>query len=360
MKKRIGIITSGGDCAGLNAAIRAIVHCAKLKYGWDVVGIARGGQGLLGNDVDYRDLQVDFGGIDHMMLQMGGTILGTTTRGDPLAFKMPNGEVVDRSSEMARNYHALNLSGLIITGGDGSFKIMSEVARRGDMKIIGIPKTIDNDIGLTEALGFQTAVSVATEALDRLQPTAASHNRVMVLEVMGRDAGHIALNSGIAGGADIILIPEIPFSMDAVVNKINSITKTGRTFALIVVSESAKPKDGDAFMVQYRDGSKRYGGIGNYLGAELNKIMDIETRVTVLGHVQRGGQPVAQDRVYAAAFGVRAVELLAEGKHDRMVAWRDREIIDVSISDAIATYQNVDLNGPLVKTARGLGICLGD
>jgi 6-phosphofructokinase 1 len=360
MKKRIGIITSGGDCAGLNATIRAIVHCAKLKYGWDVVGIARGGQGLMGDSVDYRDLQIDFDGIDHMMLQMGGTILGTTTKGDPLAFKMPNGDVVDRSSEMARNYHALNLSGLIITGGDGSFKIMSEVARRGDMKIIGIPKTIDNDIGLTEALGFQTAVSVATEALDRLQPTAASHNRIMILEVMGRDAGHIALNSGIAGGADIILIPEIPFEIDAIVNRIKSIVKTERTFALIVVSESAKPKGGDALMVQYRDGSMRYGGIGNFLGTELNKIMDIETRVTVLGHVQRGGQPVAQDRVYAATFGVRAVELLAEGKHDRMVAWRDREIIDVSISDAIATYQNVDLSGPLVKTARGLGICLGD
>lgn len=360
MTKRIGIITSGGDCAGLNATIRAIVHAAKEHHGWDVIGIEGGGHGLLTSPLRYRELDSDFHGINHVLLRLGGTILGTTTKGDPLAYKMKDGTVVDRSQEFIKNYHSLNLDALIITGGDGSFKIMHEIASRGDINIVCIPKTIDNDIGLTEAIGFETAVSVATEALDRLQPTAASHDRVMVLEVMGRDAGHISLNAGIAGGADVILLPEIPFSLESVTKKIKSVMSSGRGFALVVVSEAARLKNQEAFMVQYSDGSKRYGGVGNFLANEIDKKMGIDARVIALGHVQRGGQPVAQDRLLAAAFGVRAVELVAEGKFNRMVAWQNREVVDVSIKDAIKTYQQVDLNSTMVRTARGLGICLGD
>lgn len=360
MTKRIGILTSGGDCAGLNATIRAVVHCAKIKHGWDVIGIKRGGHGLLTNPLEYQDLDVEFHGINHVLLRLGGTILGTTTKGDPLAYKMPDGRVIDRSEEMIRNYHSLNLDALIVTGGDGSFKIMHEIASRGNINLVGIPKTIDNDIGLTEALGFETAVSVATEALDRLQPTAASHDRVMILEVMGRDAGHIALNAGIAGGADVILIPEIPFDFNSIRKKIDGIMKSGRGFALMVVSEAARSQDGSPFMIKYQDGSKRYGGIGTHLLQEIDKSMGINARVTVLGHVQRGGQPIAQDRLLASAFGVYAVELIAQGKFNRMVAWQNREVVDVGILDAISSGQKVDLESTMVRTARGLGICLGD
>ncbi|MEI8321048.1 MAG: ATP-dependent 6-phosphofructokinase [Alphaproteobacteria bacterium] len=360
MKKKIGIITSGGDCAGLNATIRAIVQCAKLKYNWDVVGIHRGGSGLMSSPIQYEELDVDFHGFSHVLLRMGGTILGTTTKGNPLAFHMANGQIVDRSQEMAKNYHALGLDALIVTGGDGSLKIMNEVARRGKMNIVCIPKTIDNDISMTEALGFETAVNVAMEALDRLQPTAASHDRVMILELMGRDAGHITLSAGIAGGADIILIPEVPFSIAAVVDKIKTIMKTGRNFALIAVSEAAYPKDGEPHMVHYKNGSSRYGGIGHFLMKEIDKHMDIETRVTVLGHVQRGGEPVARDRILASAFGVYAVDLVAQGKFGRMVAWQGRELTDVDILEAVNSYHTVDLKGTLVKTARGLGISFGE
>jgi phosphofructokinase-like protein len=360
VKKRIGIMTSGGDCAGLNATIRAVVHCAKIKYNWDVIGIKRGGHGLLTTPLEYQDLDLYFHGISHVLLRLGGTILGTTTKGDPLAYKMEDGTVVDRSQEMIKSYNSLNLDALIVTGGDGSFKIMSEIASRGNINIVGIPKTIDNDIALTEAIGFETAVSVATEALDRLQPTAASHDRVMILEVMGRDAGHIALNSGIAGGADVILIPEIPFDFSSIQKKIKDIMNSGRGFALIVVAEAARSKESTPCMVQYQDGSKRYGGIGNYLMQEIDKTMGIDARVTVLGHVQRGGQPTAQDRLLASAFGVHAVELVAQKKFDRMVAWQNREVVDVAIKDAISSYQEVNLDGTMIKTARGLGICLGD
>ncbi len=360
MKKKIGIITSGGDCAGLNATIRAIVHCARLKYGWDVIGIHRGGSGLLNTPVEYEELDVDFHGFNHVLLRMGGTILGTTTKGNPLAYEMPDGQIIDRSAEIAKNYHALGLDALIVTGGDGSLKIMYEVAKRGNMNIVCIPKTIDNDIAMTEALGFETGVSVATEALDRLQPTAASHDRVMILELMGRDAGHIALSAGLAGGADIILIPEIPFHISVIIEKIKTIMKTGRNFALIAVSEAAYPKNGAPLMVHYKNGSSRYGGVGHFLMEEIDKYMNIETRVTVLGHLQRGGEPVARDRILANIFGVHAVDLVAQGKFGRMVAWQGRNVTDVDILEAINSYHTVDLNGAFIKTARSLGICLGD
>ncbi|KAA0679374.1 6-phosphofructokinase [Azospirillum brasilense] len=357
--KRIGILTSGGDCAGLNAVIRAVVHRAVLTYGWQVLGIKEGTQGLLQRPVQYQVL--DLPQVDGNMMRMGGTILGTTNRGDPFAYPMADGTQKDRSDEIIGGYRELGLDALIGIGGDGSFAILKKLADKGGFQMVGIPKTIDNDLGLTEvSVGYDTAVGVAVEALDRLQPTAASHARVMVLEVMGRDAGHIALAAGIAGGADVVLIPEIAYSIEKIAQKIKQVRSTGRNFALVVVSEAVKTVDGTGVQKLFQGGQKRYGGIGDYIGEKIADATGAETRVTVLGHVQRGSMPSPRDRLVASAFGVHAVDLIAEGKFDRMVAWSDRGVIDVPITDAIAKYACVELDGAMVKTARGLGISLGD
>jgi 6-phosphofructokinase 1 len=358
---RIGVLTSGGDCAGLNAAIRAIVHCATFKYGWEVIGIRNGTTGLLRNPLDYQKIDIDYTNryaVD--LLRRGGTILGSVTTGNPLAFTMPDGTVQDRSDELIENYHKLGLNGLIAIGGDGSLKILQELAKKGNINLVGIPKTIDNDIGLTEAIGFSSAIHMATEALDSLASTAASHDRFMVLEVMGRDAGHIALYSGIAGGADVILIPEIPFHMDVIAKKITTLLHTGRTHGLIVVAEAARPIGHEAFMKQPHMGQEKYGGVGNFVGQQLYEMIGLDNRVTVLGHLQRGGKPIARDRVLASSFGVHAVELMAQSKFGQMVAWRNGDIVDVSIDEVLQHYNVVDINGTTIKTARGLGICLGD
>ncbi|MFM2042967.1 MAG: hypothetical protein RLY86_1543 [Pseudomonadota bacterium] len=356
--KRIGILTSGGDCAGLNAVIRAAVHRA-AHYGWQVVGIEDGTQGLLARPVRYWTL--DLNSVDGAMMRQGGTILGTTNKGDPFAYPMADGSRRDRSAEIIGGLRELGVEAVIGIGGDGSMAILRKLARLGDIKLIGIPKTIDNDLGITEAsVGYDTAVAVATEALDRLQPTAASHDRVMVLEVMGRDAGHIALAAGIAGGADVILIPEIRWSVQGIADKIRRVQDSGRNFAMVVVSEAVKTAEGDIPQKEFADGQKRHGGIGNYIGHLIAEATGAETRVTVLGHVQRGCPPSYRDRLLASAFGVRAVDLIAEGKSDRILAWSNRAIIDVPIEDAIATYAAVDVDGTLVQTARGLGIYIGD
>ncbi len=358
MKKRIGILTSGGDCAGLNAAIRASVHRADL-LGWEIYGILDGTAGLLCDPLQYRVLTPAM--FDNNVMRMGGTVLGTTNKGNPFAYPMPDGTVKDRTNEIINGFKSLGLDAVIGIGGDGSFAILRKLAMQGGIRMVGIPKTIDNDIGETEtSIGFDTAVSVATEALDRLQPTAASHDRVMVLEVMGRDAGHIALSAGIAGGADVILIPEIPYRISSVAKKIATVKEGGRNFALVVVSEAVKTLDGDASQMKFTDGQKRYGGIGHYIGDQIFKATGSETRVTILGHVQRGSSPTYNDRLIASAFGVRAVDLIAEGRFDRMVAWKNREVVDVPIEAAIAAYQAVDINSSLVHTARALGISLGD
>ncbi len=357
-KKRIAILTSGGDCAGLNAVIRSVVlHASQLD--WEVYGIEDGTHGLIERPIRARKLAVS--DVDTIMLRQGGTILGTTNKGNPFAYPMPDGTTKDMSETILEGFRMIGCEAVIGVGGDGSLAILSRLARQGGLPLVGVPKTIDNDLGLTEtSIGFDTAVSVATEALDRLQPTAASHDRIMVLEVMGRDAGHIALAAGIAGGADVILIPEIPYSLESVAAHIQKIHASGRTFALIVVSEAVKTKGGENLMVSFHDGQKRFGGIGHYIGAEIADLCQAETRVTVLGHVQRGGQPSAQDRLLASAFGVYAVELIRQGRYDRMVAWSNRAVIDVPIDQAIARCQEVDPNGALVKTARALGISMGD
>ncbi len=357
-KKRIGVLTSGGDCAGLNAVIRSVVFAAK-GLGWDVVGIEDGTAGLMDRPMRYKDLETSM--FDTTVMRMGGTILGTTNKGNPFNFPMPDGTFSDQSHVILEGIEELNLDALIGIGGDGSMEILNRLAEQGDFNLIGVPKTIDNDLGQTEnSVGFDTAVMVATEALDRLQPTAASHDRVMVLEVMGRDAGHIALSAGIAGGADVILLPEIPYDLKSVVKKIKSVQEGGRNFALVVVSEAVKTLGGDLIQVEHLGGEKRYGGIGHYLSEQIANETGIETRVTVLGHVQRGSAPTAGDRILASAFGVYAVKLIEQGMTSRMVAWSNRQVIDVSIADAIDGYQAVDLDSALVQTARSLGICLGD
>ncbi len=355
---KLALLTSGGDCAGLNAVIRSVVMHASKTYGWQVIGIREGTHGLMFDPPHIMPL--DPSALDFEMFRRGGTILGTTNKGDPFRFPTDKGDV-DRSPEMIKRFKTLGLDMLIGVGGDGSLEILKKFSDQGGIKLVGIPKTIDNDVGATEmSIGFSTAVDIATEALDRLQPTAASHNRVMVLEVMGRDAGHIALHAGIAGAADVILIPEIPYDIRKVADHINDIRKKGRNFALVIVSEAVTTKDGNKISKMHIGGQKRLGGIGDYIGEQISELCQAEVRVTVLGHVQRGGPPNAMDRVLASAMGVHAVDCLAQGKSDRMVCWRNRQVEDVPLAEAIATYRAVNKDDELVNTARALGISLGE
>ena len=353
--KKIGILTSGGDCGGLNAAIRSIFFRAKNKYGMTVFGIKNGTTGLVQRPLDFIELnQKTFSGY---LLKQGGTFLGTTNKGSLKA----KDKIVHQEKLLIDGYHQLGLDGLIIIGGDGSMNILQKIAKKGNLKIVAIPKTIDNDVGATDfSIGFDTAVNVATQALDNLHSTAVSHSRSMILEVMGRDAGHIALSSGIAGGADVILIPEIKYSIKGIINKLNEMKKRDVKHSLIVVAEAVKMENGKKVIHEFKDGQKRLGGIGEYIANEIMSKTDIECRVTALGHVQRGAPPTANDRILASAFGVYAVDLIEKGKFDKMVAYKNRKIIDVTINEAIKTYKNVERNDPLVETALSLGIYIGD
>ena len=359
-KKRIGILTSGGDCAGLNAAIRAVTRRAIDGYDMEVIGIRNGTLGLISCPVEAEI--IDKQTVGSTILRQGGTFLGTTNKGDPFAYPMEDGSLKDRSMEFVEGFRELGLEGLIGIGGDGSMKILNRLCELGKIPFIGIPKTIDNDVAFTEfTIGFTTAVNVAVDALDRLHPTAASHQRVMVLEVMGRDAGHIALHAGIAGGADVILVPEIDYDMAKVAEKIRSVYEDEkRSHALIVCSEAIKTSQGKTVMTPNEEGKMNYGGVGHVIGDEVQRLTGADTRVTVLGHIQRGGTPAMRDRVIASAFGVKAVDLLEAGKTNRMVAWQHREVVDVPLEDVVTRYNNIDVSGTLVHTARGLGISLGD
>ncbi|NJK99058.1 MAG: ATP-dependent 6-phosphofructokinase [Spirulinaceae cyanobacterium SM2_1_0] len=357
-QKRIGILTSGGDCAGLNAIIRAVVNRAVGNYGWDVIGIKGATAGLMCDPPEIMPLRLHK---VESLLTMGGTILGTTNKGDPFAFPMPDGNKIDRSQEIIDNYYKLGLDALIGIGGDGSLAILRRIAQQGKINLVGIPKTIDNDVSGTDmAIGFQTAVDIATESLDRLHFTAASHSRVMILEVMGRDAGHIALHAGIAGGAHIILIPEIPYKIESICNQIRDRQANGLNFSIVIVSEAVCTEEGTTIQKLQQFEQTRLGGIGQYLAEKIAMCSGAETRVTVLGHIQRGGIPSPSDRVLAGAFGVAAVDLIAAEKFDHLVVWRNRQVESVPISEAISQYRTVDLQDTLVKTARGLGICFGD
>ena len=357
--KRIGILTSGGDCGGLNAAVRSIFYRAKEKYNLDVYGILEGTVGLMERPPRY--IKLDYGTFSGNLIRQGGTFLGTTNKGNPFKYPMPDGTFKDRTTEIVGGYHELGLDGLIVIGGDGSMKIIKEIADKGNLNIVAIPKTIDNDVGATESsIGFHTAVDIATQALDNLQSTAASHRRSMILEVMGRDAGHIALNAGIAGGADVILIPEINYTIDGIIKKLKQLNSYGIKHSLIVVAEAVKQENGKNSTVKFADGETRLGGIGSYIASKIMNKTNIECRVTTLGHVQRGAPPSTQDRILASAFGVYAVDLLAQKKFDRKVAWNDRKVVDFPIQMGIETYKEVELDDSLVKTALALGIYIGD
>jgi ATP-dependent phosphofructokinase / diphosphate-dependent phosphofructokinase len=355
MTRRIGILTSGGDCAGLNATIRAVALRAHHGHGWTTVGLRYGTLGLLERPVEAVTLDPER--LGPAIARQGGTFLGSTNRGDPFAFPMPDGSRKDRSGEMVEGLKELRLDGLIGVGGDGSLAILRRLLASSGIPFIGVPKTIDNDVGHTErAVGYSTAVAIATEALDRLQPTGTSHDRTMVLEVMGRDAGHIAIAAAIAGGADVVLIPEVRWHLDRVVGHIAGLRATGRTSALVVVAEAAGHSDESPDA----EGDAPDHGIGEWLARRLARATGAEARATVLGHVQRGAMPTAEDRLLATALGVRAVDLLAEGKADRMVSWWNRQVIDVPLDKVVGKSRTVDPQGALVRTARGLGICLGD
>ena len=361
--QRIGVLTSGGDCAGLNAVLRAVVLRAAEESAQageiEVIGIHQGTAGLLARPVQAAPLDPTM--FTGTIMRSGGTVLGTTNRGDPFDYPMPDGSRINRSEEVIEGIRTLDLDALIGIGGDGSLTILRRLAQQGGINLVGIPKTIDNDLGHTEvSIGYATAVAVATDGLDHLQPTAASHSRVMVMEVMGRDAGHIALNAGIAGGADVILIPEIPYTIERVAAKIEALKAEGRNFALVIVAEAVKTETGAPVTQSQSAGGMTYGGIGYYIGNRISEVTGAETRVTVLGHLQRGGSPTARDRVMASIFGVHAVEMILRGAFDRMVAWSGRTVIDVPLADAIAAFHAVDPQGAMVRTARGLGICLGD
>ncbi len=362
--KKLLILTGGGDCPGLNAVIRGIAKRARKEKNWEVYGSIEAFNGVFSEPTNIIKLtQSKTAGI-HVR---GGTILKTTNKGNPINFPVtqPDGTVkfIDRSEELVNRIKELGFDAVINIGGDGSQKISDVLFKRG-LNIIGVPKTIDNDLSATDmTFGFQTAVQIATDSFDKLVTTAESHDRVMIMEVMGRDAGWIALHTAIAGGAEICLIPEIPYDVNKLVSKIDSRYKNGQGFVNIVISEGAKPKDGTIVSSQGSKGSEhvRLGGVAYQLSKQLKDAgCQAEIRETVLGHVQRGGSPTAFDRVLATLFGVKAMELLLEGKFGRMVALKNNEISSVTLEEATKNYNFVAKDGYLVKAAKGLGISFGD
>lgn len=359
MSKKIGIVTGGGDCPGLNAVIRAVAKTAAQR-GWESLGLLGGYEGLLSPPqfvtLDYQAI----GGL----LTRGGTILGTANRGR-FSAKVGHGESrrlpVELLEDTRRGMDALGLSALVSIGGDGSLSIAQQMHEHG-IPIVGVPKTIDNDLnGTLMTFGFDSAVACATDALDRLHTTAESHNRVMVLEVMGRYAGWIALYAGVAGGADVILIPEIPFTYDAVCAKIREREAQGKKFTLVVVAEGARERGADFVVSAGPEAHReaRLGGIGAVITAELEQRTGKEARNCVLGHLQRGGSPTTFDRALCSMFGATAVELIAAGDFGKMVAFIGPHVGAVPIQEAVGQLKTVPPDGNLARTARGLGICLG-
>lgn len=359
--RRIAVSTGGGDAPGLNAVIRAVVLAAEGRD-WEVLGIKKGYLGLLDTSQTFELTRDRVRGITHL----GGTILGTTNKGNP--FEWPergdNGTVrtVDRSAEVLESFERLGLDALVSIGGDGSMRIAHRFAQLG-MPVVGVPKTIDNDLeGTVATFGFDTAVMVATEAIDRLHSTAEAHERVFVVEVMGRYAGWIALYAGIAGGADAILIPEIPYSLAAVAEKIQDREAHGRRFAIVVAAEGARPVGGEMTTQGPKEVGRevRLGGVCERLAVEIAAATGKEVRTVTLGHLQRGGGPTAHDRLLALRFGAAAVRLVAKRKFDVMVALDPPKMKAVPLSEAISRMKTVPLDGDAIATARDLGICLGE
>jgi 6-phosphofructokinase 1 len=358
MKQRIGVLTSGGDCPGLNAVLRGVVLAAE-RFGWDVVGFRDGFEGLLppGNHVI-----LDRKSIDGIMA-LGGTIIGTTNRGHFVAKTGAGDRIVVPEQIIAdakKILGELQVNALIIIGGDGSMVTAQQLQEAG-INCIGVPKTIDNDLEATATtFGFDSAVDVVVDALDRLHTTATSHRRVMVVEVMGRHAGWIALHGGIAGGADIILVPEIPFDYDKIADAIKAREAAGYHGTVVVVAEGARPKHGEQVKRDVEAGEFRLGGIGEIVAREIAKRTGRETRCCVLGHLQRGGAPTTLDRILATRFGVKAVQLANEGHFGSMVSYQNYKVRHVPIAEAVNRIKLVPANGELVQTARDVDVSFGD
>lgn len=365
MKKKILITTGGGDCPGLNAVIRGIVKSANQTEEYEVWGSIGAFNGVFSEPLEIVHLTNDLIAGIHVK---GGTIIKTTNKGNPLEYptQLPDGSwtTVDRSQELVDKIHALGFHAAINIGGDGSQKISLELGKRG-LNVVGVPKTIDNDLSATDrTFGFATAVEIATESLDRLVSTAESHSRVMIMEVMGRNAGWIALHTAIAGGAEMCLIPEIPYSIEHVVKKINSRYTNGRGFANIVIAEGAKSIDGEVIGVdtgEVGEAHIKLGGIANLLRYQLEQNGCVgQVRSTILGHVQRGGKPSAFDRILATSMGVKAMEMVANEQFGKMVSYRNHELQVVTLEEAVKDYNFVDPNHYLIKTAKKMGVSFGD
>ncbi|HXG54978.1 MAG TPA: ATP-dependent 6-phosphofructokinase [Vicinamibacterales bacterium] len=356
--KRVGIMTGGGDAPGLNAVIRAVVKSA-ANCRCEVVGLEDSFDGLIEPDRCRTLLPQDVRGI----LRIGGTILGTTNRGNPFSYPIDtSGGKMDYSDRVVEMFHQLKLDALVVIGGDGTLAIAHEFYKRG-IPIVGVPKTIDNDIvETTNTFGFDTAVSFATDAIDRLHTTAEAHHRVMVVEVMGRYAGWIALYAGVAGGADVILIPEIAFDMEKVATHILERDQSGARFSIVVTAEGAKPVGGKVSLIKEAHGAfvERLGGVAALVAAAIEEGTGKETRSVVLGHLQRGGAPTSFDRILATRFGARAVELILEGNFGTMVAFHPPDIVAVPLESVVGRTRNVPLDFDVVRTARAMGISLGD
>ena len=359
--RRIGVLTGGGDCPGLNAVIRAVVKTAINEYGWEVLGIEDGFEGLIKPDkvrlLDITDVRG--------LLPRGGTMLGSTNRANPFHYEVSNNgevKVFDVSETVLHRVQEYGIDVLIVIGGDGTMRIAQELMQKG-LLVVGVPKTIDNDLYGTEVtVGFDTAVTTAMEALDKLHTTAESHHRVLVIELMGRHAGWIALAAGVAGGADVILLPEIPYHLDVIADKIRQRNDSGAKFSLVVVAEGSMPLGGEAVYQAERDlgGVSRLGGVGEVVAAQLRRMCHADVRVTVLGHLQRGGSPSAFDRLLATRFGAMAVHMIAQGKVGHMVALQDGHMTTVLMREAVSQQKQVPLDSDLIRAALGLNICLGN
>jgi len=361
MTKKIGVLTGGGDCPGLNAVIRAVVKTAIGKYGYEVIGFKDGYRGLVLNN--FVNLKLD--DVSNL-LDRGGTILGTSNTDNPFNFKIEkDGESYykDMSDRVVENLEMHDIEALVLIGGDGTMKSANAFSKKG-IKVIGVPKTIDNDLNATDlTFGFMTAVETATEAIDKLHSTAESHHRVMILEVTGRYAGWIALQSGIAGGADIILIPEIPYDINKIAQKILQRKNRGKSFSIIVVAEGAKSPEGNLVVNKILTDSPdpvRLGGIGNKISEQIEELTGIESRVTVLGHLQRGGRPGPFDRILTTRYGVAAVNLIEQGDFGKMVSLQGNKIGAVKLEEAVSEMKVVDPSGEYVTIAKDLGVCFGD
>ncbi len=360
--RRIGILTGGGDCPGLNAVIRAVAKPAIIDHGATVIGIEDGFEGLVEGKM-HELRPSDVSGI----LNMGGTILGSSNKADPFHYPTLSHDaktvIVDASPKVLRNIKAWDLDVIVAIGGDGTMHISKGLMDLG-VNVVGVPKTIDNDLAGTDlTFGFDSAVYVATEAIDRLHTTASSHHRVMVIEVMGRYAGWIALHSGLAGGADVILIPEIPFSWEAVFERVIHRSTHGKRFSIVCVAEGAKAAGEDLTVKatdDRRTDAKQLGGIGGLVAARIQEATELETRVTVLGHLLRGGSPTPFDRILATRFGAMACVLTAQGEYGMMAALRGDSITAIPIADSIAKQRLVPIDGEVVKVARAVGTSFGD